>query len=131
MQQDLIDFSGSCANVASEAGNHLPPNDPDIAKLEELRESLSAADTPGEKYRAAEALMAGAERLMSKLLATKIPPQDQDRANRALVDARAKQELLAKGPYNGSAAFYNLTLQKFPAGFLARLTGNKPLELYG
>lgn len=138
MQQDLIDLSASCANVATVAGRHLSADDPDLIRVAELRSNLMSASTAGEKHDLAAELMMSTEMLFNRLQrllgeetrAYSDLADDVDMAASAWAGAQSKQALLARGSYNESAAFYNLMLGKFPANVLGKLTGLKPLELY-
>lgn len=133
MQQDLIDLSAQCANIITVAGRHLSADDADLQEAAAYRETLADAITKGsakQKHDAAMGLLTSTGILIGRLPESGASPSEQDLAAGAWAAANSKQALLASGPFNQQAAYYNFLLGKFPASILGRLTGLRPLELF-
>lgn len=126
----LHEISGASANLVTVAKRHADESNPLLVQLEAARAQLQEADTPGQKYAAAQKLRASVEQMDAYLQTLELDDYDANYHSKLVVNIDSYYRIISSDPYNQYAARYNQSLKAFPANMLARMTGNKELELY-
>lgn len=130
IQYDLGELAAQCYNITVIASRYLPATDANIAGVLEKREALLAADSPKEKHRANQEMLAAANVLRHTLDVLDLDTQDKTLLEQCAVNISTTQSLIENSGYNAAATYYNRSLGSFPANLFGSLTGVKPLELY-
>ena len=125
----------SAYNVLAVAKRHVPETDENFVHVKkELTVLESASATLPEKARANEALTADAQALLSQM--TQMDTVKNDSRDKMYVDNYLPQmlseseQMTVGATYNQAAAEFNGRINRTFSGFLAKLMGIKPAEVF-
>lgn len=123
----LLDLSHNLTVVAK---RYLAANDPAVTGVEDARAKLTAAQSPADKYDAAERLVVAGSALHHALRQQALSERDAQYNESAMADIESRWLILGRNPYNERAAAFNSELERFPANVLSRLVFIEPLERF-
>ena len=130
IQGDLRERNDAAYNMVVIARKYLPEDNPVIRNVLDARQMLDAAASIGEKASANKKLDTAVKDLFDVLNGMSLSEQDARYPQRLYTDFRARGDTISHDSYNQTAARFNETLSRFPAGILGSLTGIQPLEFF-
>jgi len=101
-----------------------------ISAVRKNRDTLAQAETPGQKYEAAQNLLQAVTELYTYMGSLPLSESDQKFRNSLYADINSHNIIISRSTYNQHAREFNNTLKRFPANILGTLTFVRPLELY-
>lgn len=132
IQSDLEIIIDQSFNLATIAKNYYDETDENITALLSARDSLSAAQTPSEKYTANDRLTETAANLYDKIRnAAGLTESHKKLAAQFYTEILSRNSTIKNNGYNTAARKFNAVLKSFPSSFIAPLTGIRPAEVFG
>ena len=130
IQSDLRERGNAAYNMVVIARKYLPEEDSLIQNVLGARKQLEEASSVRDNAASDKALDKAVKDLYDALNGMPLLEQDARYPQRLYTDFRARGDTISHDPYNQTAAAFNSTLSGFPAGFLGKLTGVRPLDLF-
>ena len=131
IEHDLESRVQLSSNLVTVARRYLDADASSVTGAEQAAAALSAARTPGEKYRANAGLDSAFGTLYAQLGEKSLSEQDARYRTRIQTDFQSRNATISHDAYNRVAQNFNEgVLGSFPAGLLGAATGIQPLELY-
>ena len=119
-----------CSNLTVVAGRYMNKDHELIKNVLNDRNALNDADTPGEKYDAAQKLLSSATELYTYLGDLALSVKDQDFRNSLYANINSHKIIISRNTYNQYAREFNSVLNTFPANILSKIAFISPVELY-
>lgn len=130
IQHDLEMIMSYSYNLTTVASRYMDAEHSLISAVRKNRDTLAQAETPGQKYEAAQNLLQAVTELYTYMGSLPLSESDQKFRNSLYADINSHNIIISRSTYNQHAREFNNTLKRFPANILGTLTFVRPLELY-
>lgn len=127
---DLTAGSGKAADMITLAGKYKETDAAAVQAVQNARDALTKANTPGEKAACYRTLTEKVNALYSALCAVEMSADNAAYREEIIADYKMNADFIERSEYNTRAEKFNTILENTPAHFLAALVGIEPLELF-
>jgi len=130
IQHDLNMIMTNSVNLTVVAGRYLGQGHELIQKVLNARDALNKAETPGEKYDAAQELLSSVTELYTYLGNMELKEKDQNFRESLYAEINSHNIKISRSAYNQYSRKFNNLLNTFPANILSKVAFIRPVELY-
>lgn len=116
-------------NMVTIAKRYLPADDVDIKQVIGACSALENSGNPSDKIRANNELQLACVSLYERLEGSDLSQTDAEYRDDLMTNLYSRNHIISLDGYNQKALEFNISLNRFPANILSRITGIKPFAL--